>query len=581
MDNRKAAETILNLVGGADNVEDFTHCFTRLRFVLRDETVPQDDAVRRAEGVISVVRAGGQYQVVCGTKVQGIYQELAMLLEERAAAGKRSPEGDKARGVASGGRSDSGTRGAKIDETRGVASRAVTDSSSRGAEIDETRGVASKAGSDSSARGAKIDERSGAASKAGSDSGIRGAEIEATPAAYTDSQSLGAGTAKKPRKRPAGELILQKITEIFTPLIPAIAASGLIKGLLTAARILLERYGIDLAATDTYVILSAASQVIFYFMPIFLAMTCARAFRCNRVMAMVIGASLVYPQVDALIQNTESATAIFGLPVLKSAWQIGSSVKVFSYTESVIPIILAVLCMAVLERWLTRVVPEMVQLIAVPGLELIVILPLTLVVLGPVGIYVGNGIQFLYDGMMAFSTVLGGALVGGLWGVCVIFGAHRALLPIGLNDVAMNGQQNLLAFAGAANFAQGGAALGVMLKTRSREMKQIAASAALAASVVGVTEPAIYGCNLRLKKPMICAVVCGALGGAIMGIGNVYGDAFANNGVLTIFTYAAYGMAKFAFYLTGIGVAFFGAAILTYLAGFEELEAEDGRRSDE
>lgn len=522
MDNRKAAETILNLVGGADNVEDFTHCFTRLRFVLRDETVPQDDAVRRAEGVISVVRAGGQYQVVCGTKVQGIYQELAMLLEERAAAGKRSPEGDKARGVASGGRSDSGTRGAGTAETS-----------------------------------------------------------PATPAAYTDSQSLGAGTAKKPRKRPAGELILQKITEIFTPLIPAIAASGLIKGLLTAARILLERYGIDLAATDTYVILSAASQVIFYFMPIFLAMTCARAFRCNRVMAMVIGASLVYPQVDALIQNTESATAIFGLPVLKSAWQIGSSVKVFSYTESVIPIILAVLCMAVLERWLTRVVPEMVQLIAVPGLELIVILPLTLVVLGPVGIYVGNGIQFLYDGMMAFSTVLGGALVGGLWGVCVIFGAHRALLPIGLNDVAMNGQQNLLAFAGAANFAQGGAALGVMLKTRSREMKQIAASAALAASVVGVTEPAIYGCNLRLKKPMICAVVCGALGGAIMGIGNVYGDAFANNGVLTIFTYAAYGMAKFAFYLTGIGAAFFGAAILTYLAGFEELEAEDGRRSDE
>ncbi len=539
MDNRKAAETILNLVGGADNVEDFTHCFTRLRFVLRDETVPRDDAVRRAEGVISVVRAGGQYQVVCGTKVQGIYQELATLLEERAAAGKRSPEGDKARGVASGGRSDSGTRGAKIDETRGVAS------------------------------------------KAGSDSGIRGAEIEVTPAPHTASQAHGAGTAKRPRKRPAGELILQKITEIFTPLIPAIAASGLIKGLLTAARILLERYGIDLAATDTYVILSAASQVIFYFMPIFLAMTCARAFRCNRVMAMVIGASLVYPQVDALIQNTESATTIFGLPVLKSAWQIGSSVKVFSYAESVIPIILAVLCMAVLERWLTRVVPEMIQLIAVPGLELIVILPLTLVVLGPVGIYVGNGIQFLYDGMMAFSTVLGGALVGGLWGVCVIFGAHRALLPIGLNDVAMNGRQNLLAFAGAANFAQGGAALGVMLKTRNREMKQIAASAALAASVVGVTEPAIYGCNLRLKKPMICAVICGALGGAIMGIGNVYGDAFANNGVLTIFTYAAYGMAKFAFYLTGIGAAFFGAAILTYLAGFEELEAEDGRRSEE
>ena len=396
MDKRRVAETILNLVGGADNVKEVTHCFTRLRFVLKDERIPKDEEVSRAEGVISVVRAGGQYQVVCGTKVQGIYQELEDILREKRSGG-------------------------------GAPSGAVPTS---------------------------------------------------------------------PR-RPIGDLILQKVAEIFTPLIPAIAASGLIKGLLTATRLLLERYGIDLAATDTYVILNAASQVIFYFMPIFLAMTCAKAFRCNRVMAMVVGASLVYPQMDALIQNTEQVTTIFGLPVLKNAWQIGSSAKVFSYTESVIPIILAILCMAVLERWLTRVIPEIVRLIAVPGLELLGILPLTLVVLGPVGIYVGNGIQHLYDTMMGFSTVLGGALVGGLWGVCVIFGAHRALLPIGLNDVAVNGRQNLLAFAGAANFAQGGAALGVCLKTGNRELRQIAASAALTASVVGVTEPAIYGCNLR------------------------------------------------------------------------------------
>ena len=413
-----------------------------------------------------------------------------------------------------------------------------------------------------------------------------GAAPTSSPGA-TPTSSSGAtptpapGAAPTSPRRPIGDLILQKVAEIFTPLIPAIAASGLIKGLLTAARLLLERYGIDLAATDTYVILNAASQVIFYFMPIFLAMTCAKAFRCNRVMAMVVGASLVYPQMDALIQNTEQATTIFGLPVLKNAWQIGSSVKVFSYTESVIPIILAILCMAVLERWLTRVIPEIVRLIAVPGLELLVILPLTLVVLGPVGIYVGNGIQYLYDTMMGFSTVLGGALVGGLWGVCVIFGAHRALLPIGLNDVAVNGRQNLLAFAGAANFAQGGAALGVCLKTGNRELRQIAASAALTASVVGVTEPAIYGCNLRLKKPMVCAVICGAVGGAVMGIGNVYGDAFANNGVLTVFTYAAYGMTRFAFYLAGIGAAFFGAAALTYLVGFEELPASDREQNGE
>ena len=174
----------------------------------------------------------------------------------------------------------------------------------------------------------------------------------------------------------------------------------------------------------------------------------------------------------------------------------------------------------------------------VPGLSILIMVPLTLTLLGPIGIWVGNSIQTLYYVLMDFNTAIGGAVIGGLWGVFVIFGAHRALLPVGLNDVAVSGKQNLLAFAGAANFSQGGAALGVMLKSRNKELKSVAASATVSAALVGITEPAIYGCNLRLKKPMICAVVCGAIGGGIMGVGGVYGDAFANNGVLTVFSYA-------------------------------------------
>lgn len=470
MNDQKIASSIVRDVGGVENIKSVTHCFTRLRFILKDENKAKDEAIKQTEGVISVVKSGGQYQVVCGSKVDAIFQEVTKLVGEQD---------------------------------------------------------------------------------------TEGSEKEEKPA--------------------IGNLILQKITEIFTPLIPAIAAAGLIKGLLTAAKILMSQYGVDISTSDTYVILSAASQVIFYFMPIFLAMTSAKALKCNQVVAMMIGATLVYPQIDALIQNTEVATTIFGLPVLKNAWEIGESVKVFSYTESVIPIILAVLVMAVLEKWLKRWIPEVVQLILVPGLELFIMLPLTLVVFGPVGIYVGNGIQFLYDSMMGFSTILGGALIGGLWAVCVIFGAHRALLPIGLNDVAVNGHQNILAFAGSANFAQGGAALGIMLKTKSKELKQVAASATIAATLVGVTEPAIYGCNLRLKKPMIYAVICGAIGGGIMGFGNVYGDSFANNGVLTIFTYAAYGMTKFMFYLIGIAVAYFGSAAMTYFLGFEDIGLDNSK----
>lgn len=111
-----------------------------------------------------------------------------------------------------------------------------------------------------------------------------------------------------------------------------------------------------------------------------------------------------------------------------------------------------------------------------------------------------------------------------------------------------------------------------MLRTRDRNLKAIAASASLTASVCGITEPAIYGCNLRLKKPMVYAVICGAAGGAVMGIGGVYGDAFANNGVLTLATYGAFGTRNFLFYLAGISISFFGAALLTWALGFEELD---------
>lgn len=475
MDYRKVAGDIIDHVGGKGNIKNVTHCFTRLRFVLKDESRASKEEVEHLEGVISVVISAGQFQVVCGAKVTKIYDAAIELL---------------------------GGEGGDDDSEDVIAK--------------EKPGI--------------------------------------------------------------GNLILQKVTEMFTPLVPAIAAAGLIKGLLTAAKLIMSKYGVDISATDTYNILYSASQVIFYFLPIFLAMTCAKALKCNQVIAMAIGATLVYPAIDAMIQDTAVKTTIFGLPIMKSAWQIGESVKVFSYTESVIPIILAVLVMAFLEKQLKKIISEILQIILVPGLELIIMLPLTFVVLGPVGIYVGNGIQFVYDSIMNVSTVLGGALIGGLWCVCVVFGAHRALLPIGLNDVAVNGHQNLLAFAGAANFSQGGAALGVMLKTKSKDLKQVAASSFIAATLVGITEPAIYGCNLRLKKPMVYAVICGAVGGAVMGLGNVYGDAFANNGVLTIFTYAAYGMTKFIFYLVGIGISFFGAAALTYFLGFEDLDAKPAKK---
>lgn len=460
MDAGKLAGDILKHVGGKENVKELTHCFTRLRFVLKDEAKADKGAIERLEGVIQVVNATGQFQVVLGAKVAKVYEALAPMAD----ASSGEPDGNRLNRV------------------------------------------------------------------------------------------------------------IQTVSVIFTPLIPAIAASGLIKGILTAAKLLMAQNGIDIAANDTYVLLYAASQIIFYFMPVFLGLTAARALRCNEVIAMTIGAFLCYPQLDAIIQDAAVRTAVFGIPVMKGAWTAGEATRVFSYTESVIPILLAVFALMYVERVLKRWIPQMLQLILVPGISLVIMVPAVLCLLGPVGILVGNVIQTLYNTLIGFNAMLGGAVVGGLWGVLVIFGAHRALLPVGLNDVAVSGRQNLLAFAGAANFSQGGAALGVMLKTKNKELKGIAASSVISAAFVGITEPAIYGCNLRLKKPMVCAVLCGALGGAIMGFGGVYGDAFANNGVLTVFTYAAFGMRQFLFYLAGCAASFLGAAVLTWFVGFEELE---------
>lgn len=481
MDIHQTARDILDHVGGKENIKDVTHCFTRIRFVLKDESKADRKAVEQIEGVIQVVISGGQFQVVLGPKVAAVYDAMQAV------------------------------PGPKVTAVYDV--------------------------------------------------------MQAVPEPETCREHTMENDSENWLNK-----ILQTVSKVFTPLIPAIAASGLLKGLLTAARLVAASRGTDITVNDSYVLLLAASQIIFYFMPVFLGYTAAKAMKCNEIVAMLLGGFLCYPQLDEILSDVTADTRIFGLPVIKGAWTIGESTRVFSYTESVVPILLVVFVLMHLEKLLTKMIPQILQMILVPGLSVIILVPLTLSLLGPAGIWVGNGIQTAYDVLLGFHTAIGGAVIGGLWGVLVIFGAHRALLPVGLNDVAVSGKQNLLAFAGAANFSQGGAALGVMLKSKNQELKSVAASAVIPAVLAGITEPAIYGCNLRLKKPMTCAAVCGAIGGGIMGLGGVYGDSFANNGILTVFTYAAFGRKAFLFYLAGCLIAFAGSAVLTYLVGFEDVK---------
>ncbi|WP_080146672.1 beta-glucoside-specific PTS transporter subunit IIABC [Marinilactibacillus piezotolerans] len=373
--------------------------------------------------------------------------------------------------------------------------------------------------------------------------------------------------AQLDRNESLGNRALNTVAAIFTPTIPAIAASGMIKGLLAIAVMIADSfYGADIKTYDTYIILSAASDAVFYFMPIILAYTSAKVFKANEFVAMVIGATLVYPTLVELM-NGDGGVTLFGLGVTQA-----------SYTSSVIPIIIAIFILSYVQRFFERTIPEVLKIIVVPTLSLLVMVPSTLLLFGPIGIYIGEAVNWAYYYIMDFSSILLGAFIGGLWCVLVVFGAHRAIIPIGINDVAQNGRQSLLAYAGAANFSQAGSALGVFLRTKNKALKTVALSACVTA-LFGITEPAIYGANLRLKTPMVYAVISGALGGAIMGWGGSYGTAFANQGVLTIPVYAEAGAAAFIAYVVGIAVAFFGACGMTVIFGFKDLPDDTDEQS--
>ena len=456
MDNHKIALQILDGVGGKENVSGLTHCFTRLRFVLKDESKASTDKVSSIEGVIQVVEASGQFQVVLGNKVEAIYDEIMPLL---------------------------GTTETENDE---------------------------------------------------------------------QDKKVGIGTK-----------ILNVVTAIFTPTIPAIAASGMLKGILAVAALIgLNVYHVDIKTFNTYIILNAASDALFYFMPVILARSAAKVFKTNEYIAMTLGATLCYPTLVELMTGNKAVT-LFGIGITKA-----------NYVSSVVPIIIAVFVLAYVEKFVKKIMPDVLKIIMVPTLSLLIMVPATLMIFGPIGIYIGNAVNWAYHYIMNLSPILLGAFVGGIWCVLVIFGAHRAIIPIGINDVAKTGRQNLLAFAGAANFSQAGAALGVFLKTKNKNLKTVAASATVTA-LFGITEPAIYGANLRLKKPMVYAVISGALGGALMGWGGSYGNAFANQGVLTIPVYASAGTKAFICYILGCLIAFGGACILTVILGFNDLPSDD------
>ncbi len=446
VDYRSLAGDILQQVGGEENITSAAHCATRLRLKLRDESKANKAAIENLPGVITVMQAGGQYQVVIGNNVPLVYEELGRItkLGDAAHTGEAGPKGN------------------------------------------------------------------------------------------------------------LFNQFIELISSIFQPMLWPLAGAGLLKAFLS----LFTQLGWLDATTQTYTILAAAADGLFYFLPIFLAVTAAKRFRTNQFTSMALAAALVYPTIIAL-QAAGEPVSFLGIPVV-----------MMNYTSSVIPIIVAVWLQGYLERFLNRVLPSAIRNFTTPLLVILVMVPVVLMTVGPLTTYAAQGISTGINAIFGFAPWLAGVVLGGFWQVFVLFGLHWGLVPVMINDLSTQGYSLLTGPLLAAVLAQAAAMLAVFFRTRSAKRKQVAGPAALSGFLAGITEPGIYGVNLPLKLPFYFGIAGGAIGGAIAAAGGSAADSFVFPSLLAIPAFANVG--NFTLQVIGTSIAIAIAFALTWVFGPRE-----------
>jgi len=360
------------------------------------------------------------------------------------------------------------------------------------------------------------------------------------------------------------------ISSIFSPILGVLAATGMIKGL----NALFVALGWLDTTSGTYQILNAIGDSLFYFFPIFLGYTAIKKFGGSPFIGMAIGAALVYPTLSTVTAG-EPLYTLFSGTLFESPVYItflGIPVILMSYASSVIPIIIASFFAAKAEKGFRKITPDVVKTFIVPFATLLVVVPVTFLLIGPLatwaGQLLGQATLFIFN----LSPIIAGLFIGGLWQVFVIFGLHWGLVPIAINNLTVYGADPVLALAFAASFAQIGAVLAVWIRIKNQKMKSLSAPAFIS-GIFGVTEPAIYGITLPLKKPFIMSCIGGAVGGAIFAIAN---SAVYMIGGLGIFGIPSMipptGELGISFWavVPAIGVAFVLSFFLTYFFGLSK-----------
>lgn len=454
------ASAVLNAVGGKDNVISVTHCITRLRFNLKDNSIPKDEEVENIEGVIGVMRTAGQFQVIIGQTVDKAYAALC--------------------------------------EVGGFKPDAISDEVEQKEEKLTVKSVFSK--------------------------------------------------------------FLNVLSGCLTPLIPMLIAGSLFKTIVAICGP--DMLNVLSAESDLYVLFTFVGDAAFYFFPIVIGYTASKQFGVNPILGLFLGGILVHPTLTALV-NAGEAFTVYGIPCSLQA-----------YSATIFPIILSVWVMSYVEKFFNKVIPAALKIVFAPFLTIVVMLPIALCVLGPLGAFIG---QYICEGILSLGdfggifTILAIALIGGLWEFLVISGMHWLLISTLIMVVSTNGSESLVGAAVvAASFSVGGMCLGAALRQKKAEERSLSLTYVIAQVIGGVTEPGLYGIGFGYKRPFIGMVAggfAGALNGGIVGL-TAY-NLVPVASFLALLSYSGASTMNFVNGCISAAIAFIVSAVVTYVLGIE------------
>lgn len=360
------------------------------------------------------------------------------------------------------------------------------------------------------------------------------------------------GKEAEKKKGSFKEELFATIVAIFIPIIGLLAASGLLKGIVT----ILTSLEVISETSGAYVVLHSLSDAVFYFFPIVIGYTAGKRFGANPLITLLIGAAIVYPSLIEATKSGETYT-FFGIPL-----------KLVSYTSSVMPIIFAAYFAAKVEKFFKKVLPSILRMVFVPFFTLIIVYPLTLLVIGPIITFLTNIVASSLDGVFNFSPLLTGFIFGGIFQVIIIFGLQWGLIPIYIQYLTTLGYDPLIGLAIPSVLGIAGAVFAFALRTKNKKTRTLAYTTGTTA-LLGVSEPAIFGLLLPLKRPMICALIGSGMAGATAAILEVKVYAPGLSGIFNVIAYGGELQNNLYGFLS-LFIAFAASFILSYFFGYSK-----------